>query len=270
MFTSHRKRLSRRILVPFVVAALLVLAPRNVRADGDATLAAIAYVAIVGTVGLGVAGGDIAFTVHDAVTSGDTKPAAVSWALGETLFTAPQAIYCNGVLAWAHGSGTVDVSPRLNLMILPAIWSSQMATHGIWSLALDQEKPSHLYGLSWAIGANLAFTSGALGGAFGKRLGGTVFGLSEMAGTAPTIIVGLWQLTKNTSPDRAAWTALTAWSGALFLHGATSTVVGLASGKKTAELERHTIENAFRFMLAPTLIPDGRRNVPGFVAAGVF
>lgn len=268
--TSRRRGLSRRLLVPLVVVALVVLSPRNVRADGAATTAAAVYLGIAIVLGLGVVGGDATFTIHDAITAGDPKPAAKSWTLGESLFTAPQSIYYNGALAWVHGSGNIDESPLLNLLILPATWANQMTTHGIWSHSLEMEKPSHLYGMSWAIGANLAFTSGALGGAFGKRLGGTVYGLSEMAGTAPTIIVGLWQLTKDTQPNPGSWTALTVWSSALFLHGATSTVVGLASKKKPAEHEPHKGENAFHFTLAPTVIPDGRRNVPGFVAAGVF
>ncbi len=260
----------RYFVVPLVVATFILLPPRNARADDSGTLAAVVYVAIIGTIGLGVVGGNLAFTIHDAVTAKDAKPAATSWTLGETIFTSPQAIYFNGLVGWAHGSGTVDESPRLHLMILPAIWTSQMATHGIWSLALDKEKPAHLYGFSWAIGANLAFTSGTLGGAFGKRLGGTIFGLSEMGGTAPTIIVGLLQLTKANVPDRGSWTLLTAWSGALFLHGATSTVVGLTAPQKPDTNEQRTNKNAFRFIVTPTLIPDGPRRMPGLVAAGVF
>lgn len=270
MLMSSQRRSYHCVLVLFVVAMLNLLPSRSARADDSAVLASTVYAVAVGTVGLGIVGGNLAFTIHDAVTAGDSKPAATRWTLGETLFTSPQAIYCNGVLAWAHGSSTVDEAPRLNLMILPAIWTTQMATHGIWSLALEQEKPAHLYGFSWAIGANLTFTSGALGAAFGKRLGGTIFGLSEMAGTAPTIVVGLLQLEKDALPERLSWTVLTAWSGALFLHGATSTVVGLTSRKKPATNEPQSEKSAFRFTLTPTLLPEGRRNVPGIVAGGVF
>lgn len=269
MRMTRRHPLFRSTVVPLVVSALVFLAPGRARAY-DLDVVAVVYVVLAGTGAVGLVGGNLAFTIHDATTAGDSKPAATSWALGETVFTAPQSIYFNAVLAWAHGSSTVDEAPQLNLMIPAGIWTTQMATHGIWSLALDDKKPSHLYGFSWAIGANLTFTSGAVGAAFGKRLGGTVFGLSEMAGTAPTIVVGMVQLTKDTLPDRIAWTAMTAWSSALFVHGAASTVVGLVSRKKPATNEQNPNKSAFRFMLAPTLIPDGRRGVPGIVAGGVF
>lgn len=270
MLRSVRRRLFRCVFVPLIVLVLVLLPARKARADDSGVLTSVIYVAMIGTIGLGVVGGNLTFSIHDAITAGDSKPPATRWALGETLFTSPQAIYFNGLLVWAHGSGTVDESPRLNWMILPAIWSSQMATHGIWSLALEQKKPVHLYGLSWAIGANLTFTSGALGAAFGKRLGGTVFGLSEMAGTAPTIIVGLSQLAKETSPERISWAALTAWSGALFLHGATSTIVGLTSRKKPKQDDPPSEKSAFRFILTPTLISDDLHNRPGVVVGGVF
>lgn len=144
-----------------------------------------------------------------------------------------------------------------------------MATHGIWSL-VPKDRPTYLYGFSWAIGANLTFTSGALGAAFGKRLGGTVFGFAEMAGTAPTIVVGISQLARETAPDKAAWIMLTSWSGALFVHGAASTVMGFARGKTSAKKEARWEDIRPRFTLAPTMFSDGSARIPGVVAGGAF
>ena len=124
-FSSSRCGMFRYVVVPPVVAALVFMPARNARADNAATMAAVVSVVVLGTLAVGVVGGDLAFTIHDAATAADSKPAATSWALGETLFTSPQSLYFNGVLAWAHGSGTVDEAPQLNLMILPAMWLAQ-------------------------------------------------------------------------------------------------------------------------------------------------
>jgi hypothetical protein len=209
---------------------------------------------------------DVTFTIHDVWLLNNGERQNLGWSIAETALTAPQAIFLDYGVAWAHARGDADDILAMDVLaVLPAIWTTQLTTHGIWSIASDQVHLGDLYGLSWAIGANLTFTVGAVSGAFGKRFGGPVFGVIEMVGTAPSIAVGLYRSVRESEPDRAAWIALSAWSGALFLHGLASTII--PSRKKKNETEA---QPRAPFMLAPTVVSDGIRQMPGIAMRGVF
>jgi hypothetical protein len=211
---------------------------------------------------------DVTFTIHDVTLLRNGERQATGWAIAETVLTAPQAIFLDGALSYMHARGDDDdLIPIDILTVFPATWTTQLATHGIWSLASDRARLGDLYGVSWAIGANLTFTAGAISGAFGKRLGGPVFGVLEMIGTAPSIAVGIYRSVQPSEPDRGAWIALSAWSGTLFLHGLLSTVV--PAPKKDEEDETAT-RHRLPFMFSPTVVSDGIRQTPGLAMRGVF
>ncbi|HRI68407.1 MAG TPA: hypothetical protein PK156_29465, partial [Polyangium sp.] len=134
-------------------------------------------------------------------------------------------------------------------------------------LASERTSIDGQYGLSWAIGANLTFTVGAVSGAIGKRLPGPVFGIMEMIGTAPSIAVGLYQSIGHPDADRHAWIALTAWSSALFMHGLLSTAIPTPRDRPKHE---RSSTNRIPFMMMPTVVSDGTRQMPGIAARGSF
>jgi hypothetical protein len=188
--------------------------------------------------------------------------------------TPPVALLSNVGLVWAQGSGEILETPGLNVLLVPAIWSNHLMTHGIWALASDKVHPRDLYGVSWAIGANFAFTSGAVGAAIDKRLGGSTYGIIEMVAMTPTILVGLSKLSAR-DDEQGAWGALTGWSGVLFLHGLASTVVGFREADEDEKEERKGKHNStfrppFRFAFAPTVVSDGVLRVPGLMVNGSF
>jgi hypothetical protein len=96
-----------------------------------------------------------------------------------------------------------------------------------------------------------------------------------MVSMTPTVVVGLSKLSAR-DEDQGAWVALTAWSGALFMHGLASTVMGFKKAdaeeteKKKKENQEATIRNPFRFTFAPSLVSDGVQSVPGLMMNGVF
>ncbi len=175
---SWRVFAKKNRILPLVTFLLLTLPVREARADFiEDLLKGALVVATVGAIGIGA---NVTFTVHDASVALDNKRPTTGWGIAETVLTPPQALLFNGGLVYAQGSGEIEKSPGYHFLLLPATWTSQMATHGIWSLASDKVHPHDLYGVSWAIGANLAFTSGAVGAAVEKRLGGSTYGIIEM------------------------------------------------------------------------------------------
>jgi len=211
---------------------------------------------------------DVTFTIHDASLQWQDKRQSTGWAIAETVLTLPQVGVLNYGLIWAHSKGDDDDVLAMDaLAVVPAIWTSQLATHGIWSLASDKVRLDDLYGVSWAIGANLTFTMGAVSGIFGKRLGGPLLGIMEMVGTTPSIAVGLYRSFGRVDADQPAWIALTAWSGALWLHGLASTIIKTPKKKPSS-----TSPTAFGvpFTAVPTVVSDGYQQMPGIAVRGVF
>lgn len=271
MRVRHWRLLAKKnLLLPLVTFLLFTLPVREARADFiEDFLKGVLVVTTVGAIGIGA---NVAFTAHDASLAIDNERPTTGWSIAETVLTPPQALLFNGGLVWAQASGDIQKSPGLHLLLIPATWTSQMATHGIWSLASNKVHPDDLYGVSWAIGANLAFTSGAVGAAVEKRLGGSTYGIIEMVAMTPTIIVGLSKVSAR-DDEKEAWAALTAWSGVLFLHGLASTVQGFRDAdaeEKEKQKKKTTFRLPLRYAFAPTLVSDGVQGVPGLMVSGSF
>lgn len=264
-------RKKRKLILCVVALALVLMPARRARADiVEDVITAVLVIGGIGGIGLGA---NIAFTVKDARTAYNGERLTSGWAIAQTVLTPPQALLFDGAMVWAHGSGEADDSPEMNLLLVPAIWSSQMATYGIWSLAAEESRPADMYMVSWAIGANTAFMSGAVGAAIEKRFGGVYFGLAEMIGTTPSFLMGLSALSEARRRDESAWFALSVWSGALFMHGMASTVMGFKERDAEAEEEKRKntpTKTRAHFMLYPSLVSDGRKSVPGLMMGGVF
>ncbi|TKD01549.1 hypothetical protein [Polyangium fumosum] len=102
------------------------------------------------------------------------------------------------------------------------------------------------------------------------------FEIVEMLGTTPTILVGAAQLLDPAGRDRGAWTALTAWSGALFVHGGITLATAIVRAREddkdapTMDAEKSRGGFAPRWHFAPTLVSDGVLRAPGIGVSGVF
>lgn len=212
---------------------------------------------------------DVTFTIQNATLQWQDKRQSTGWAIAQTVLTVPQVGVLNYGIAWAHHKGDEEDRIAMDaLAVVPSVWTSQLATYGIWSLASDKVRLGDLYGVSWAIGANLTFTVGAMSGFFGKRLGGPVFGIMEMVGTTPSIAVGLYRSLGKVDADQSAWIALTAWSGALWVHGLASAVI--STPKKKIEEKKQNENQGFRCTPFPTVVSDGYQQMPGIGVRGIF
>ena len=273
---QFRRRLLANALVAVPAAALILTAAPEARADGtDGIGAAISGIILTGTTVL-VTG--TVFTIHDVGALAQGQPPAIGWSIAESVLVVPQALLFDGLLGWQHANG--ERSGFLSALVLvPAAWTGAMSAHGIWSLASPNTDRGTVYGVSWALGANLAFTTGAVGALFDKRrTPPAAFGVLEVLGTTPTILVGAAQLLDPAGRDKGAWTALTAWSGALFVHGAASITAAFVRARNGNDSELDDASSgakpregfAPRFHFAPTMVSDGVSRAPGIGVSGVF
>lgn len=227
---------------------------------------AIGFVLVVGMGGLVIT--DIVFTAHDASVYGDDERPTTGWAVGETLVTAPQALFLDaGMVALAVED--LDDEEALEVAFyVPTIWINTLAVHGAWSWsAIDREPdPGALYGVSWLVGANVPATTYATARLFQGRPARTPLAIAMMASTIPGIVVPSHELATSgaTTPG---WAALTAWSGLLFAYGAGSVVInavdaGAAEPPDDARLP---------FSVVPQITQDVRGDrAPGLMLVGQF
>jgi hypothetical protein len=249
--------------------AALTFAPEAQANSGLSGLDTVVAI-IGGCIVLGV--GDLVLTGSDLYYLSNDRHPAAGWSISKVVFGVPQALFFNGILASGAASG--DSSGTLIFGTLAGAYTTSLATNGIWLLASDRD-PLSLYGLSWAIGANTAFTSAAVGTIIGKKWPGRAFGLFEMVAMTPTLTVGAVRLADPTS-ERIAWGVLMGWSGVLFTHGLVSAIHG-----DSTKNEQNTQDNSeetnearagfpSRFYFGPTMVTDGIQRLPGFSVGGVF
>ncbi|MDI1434466.1 hypothetical protein [Polyangium sorediatum] len=273
MFSLRRRTLAKACVALSAAALTFTLAP-EARADSYRNLAeGLATIFFTGTSIL-VTG--TVFTIHDAAIVSPGEPPALGWSIAESALMTPSALLLNGLLVRAHLDG-IDSNLVTAVFLVPAAWTGAMSAHGIWSLAAPSTDRGTVYGVSWALGANLAFTTGAVSALLHEnRTPPMAFGIVEMLGTTPTILVGAAQLLDPAGRDRGAWTALTAWSGALFVHGGITLATAIVRAREddkdapTMDAEKSRGGFAPRWHFAPTLVSDGVLRAPGIGVSGVF
>lgn len=192
--------------------ALTSLPPRDAQASLDEAILGVALFTAVAV-------GDVTFIVYDTIRVQNGELPSKGWSIAELVVTLPQTL----VLSGATAVFTVEREEEVSLVTLPfSVMTGALSTHGIWSLATKDVDPTTLYWASPAIAANTTLTASALTAMFGKRRVFTQeMGIAEVLCTTPTIIASAYKLgLKDTYVP--GWAGLTAWSSALFVHGAVS------------------------------------------------
>jgi hypothetical protein len=129
---------------------------------------------------------DIAFTSYTAVTVSELEEPAQSWMIAQTAVGGASALVMNGL-----GLGLAAEDRReegYELATLPvSIWTGGIAVFGAWSLAEPAETDLRArLGLSFVAGANLAFTTLAIGAHFDERPTPFYIAIPELALMAPS------------------------------------------------------------------------------------
>jgi hypothetical protein len=112
--------------------------------------------------------------------------------------------------------------------------------------------------------------------AFQGRLVNRIAGITQMVLTVPQVIAGSYQLA-TTPDDRALWITVTAWSGALFVHGLASAIKGKLH-KQNEPLcpppppppEKPPLMVPVSIQWSPAMVSDGIARGPGLGIYDVF
>jgi len=228
-----RARRSAGLLL--VAGSLLV--PREARADDDTF-----GIVLGSTLGMMGVVANITFTAKSAIDVDTLTEPSQSWMIAQTAVSGASALALNGI-----GLGLAADDRReegYELLTLPfAIWTGGLATFGGWSLAEPGETDVRdRFALSMLAGANLAFTTHAIGAHFDERPTPYYLAVPELALMAPESVLTAIQAANDES-GRPAWIALSIWSGLLAVHAAAN-LIGRATSQPTDEVPTPVIEVA--------------------------
>jgi hypothetical protein len=268
MAQSHRSRgrgsRGARAIAAVIAAAssfaAITAVPRSAEAgdgfDDDAVIAVVVA---------GIVAADILFYSYDIAMVIKEQHPSVGWSIAQTIVTAPQTVAFSGMAVSAEVSNKSEAVP----IFVGAMFMGSMTTHGIWSLASDQVSASQLMFISPVIAANTILTLSALARGFSGELASVPMAVTELVvGGPPLVYLGY---RSAMSDDPAGWIGLTAWSGAIVLHGGVSllgwSVGRMGSGDGSARLPRlpFTIRG-----FGPSMVSDGVASAPGFRVTGTF
>lgn len=263
-------RARRRLGAALVALALVSLAPRPARAQLREVVMVFVFVAATVIVV------DSVFFVHDAGVMVQKEHPSTAFSVAEVIVMAPQAIGFN----IANAANMTDDGGDA-WAVLPAMLTSAMLAHGIWSFTEDPEAPNPYTRFlgSGAVGVNGTLTVGALAALSSERRVFTrPMGVAEVALTLPQVVVGAVGLANDDAANRPAWGALTAWSGALLAHGVASIALGGEEDPKetsrrarTSKRRAGAIDPRIRGMgPAPLGGFDGHAPGMGFMLQGSF
>jgi hypothetical protein len=259
-----------------LTAGLLTADARPARADEGDVVAALAVVAV----GLFIA--DVTFAVNDIVLGAKGELPSDGYAVAETIVAAPQALAFNPILMVL--AEDIKDEPLSPLLMIPTAGVTALTTHGLWTLTDDGVDPGVLPAVSSAIGANATLTLNALAAAADGELVGRPMGIAQVILTAPSLAGGTYGAIRN--PERRAeWIALSAWSGALFLHGVASAIWDAAPDSPPPsspseppsppepppdQREKPPLLVPASIQFSPGVVTDGVATVPGILAGGRF
>jgi hypothetical protein len=190
----------------------------------------------------------------------------------ETAVTVPQAVfyttYYTAYQVKDDNQGSIPL-----LLLLPATATSILSTHGIWSTATTNVRPGVLAGASIAVGADAVLTTGAIAGAIAGRFSERPIGVATLVLTVPQIAGASYLAATGPAAERSGWIGLSAWSGALFVHGLISTIRGDRAGVRsigTARGERSLPLVPGSLRVGPSVVTDGVVSAPGLAVSGVL
>jgi hypothetical protein len=200
---------------------------------------------------------DITFTSYDLVAVANNERGD-RWLVAQGVVTTPQAAVLDSAPFW---SGDFPAA-----VVFFGLWTTQLSSFAIYGLVDPEVSTESLYGLSWAIGADLATTSYSVALATRGELAPPMIAVTELVTAAPQIAVASYALASPSAirHERTAVVVLGAWSSAILVHGAASLIF------RKDEPEEPDPGASRAWTLSPATLASGPLVVPGLVAAGRF
>jgi hypothetical protein len=225
---------------------------------------------------------DAAFATYGIVVAGKGELPSAGLSIAEIAVTAPQTVFYTTVYAAYQGKDD-DQEPLPSFFLIPSAATSILTTHGIWSTATSNVRPGVLAGASIAVGIDAVLTTGVLASTFNGRLSGREIGVATALLTAPQIAVASTLAATSPGPSRAGWIGLSAWSGALFVHGLASAIHGhgddppprapfpsILRAPRPAPSSRRPLLGPSSIHVGPVVVSDGVASAPGIGVSGVL
>ncbi len=236
-----------------VVAAAACLWPADARADETEDIAFIAL-------GLGVVGGNVAFTVYDGIVMDAGDEPAVGASIAQTIIGGIETLGLTGI---ATAISLDEEDEGAELAFLPVVtWVGTLGTFGAWSLAAPHSVDvKGRFGLSAVLTMNMYFTAINMATLVDSRSSPDYFSSPQVTLMAPECL--LTTIKAVTDPDgRDRWVPMAVWSGALTAHGLVSLIVrGLAFEKEHS--------SSMSALIVPMIdTPEGP--VPGVTLGGLL
>ena len=240
--------------------------------------------ALVGAGVIGLIGADIAFAAHGLDAASKNQLARDDWLTAQVIVVGPQSLATSVLLTGFNASKDAELGTIASAIgILPTACVNALTIHGAWGLADPQEKvpADALAGVSTLLGVNSALTLAALGRLTRGHLHSRPIGILTTILSAPGTAVGVYESTFQ-RPEQGRWIALTAWSGALLVHGVASALISDEDDEPPPAppppppQEGPVLQRAAKrevptmFSIAPTVLSDGVARMPGVVAVGTF
>lgn len=215
----------------------------------------IAFVAL----GLGLVGGNIAFTVYDGIVMDANEEPAVGASIAQTIIGGIELLAVTGV---STALTLDDEDEGIELAFLPlATWVGTLGTFGAWSLAApDSVDVKGRFGLSSVLAMNMYFSALDIATLADGRSSPDYFSIPEVTLMGSECILTTWKAV--TDPEgRDRWIPMSIWSGVLTMHGVASLVL------RGLEFEKEHETNSA--LLVPMIgTPEGPQ--PGVTMGGLF
>jgi hypothetical protein len=141
----------------------------------------------------------------------------------QTVVWTPQAAAFNFGFAWGQVDDENSAALTLGFMV-PSIWANAMATFGAWTLASEQLPIADRFAVSWLLGSNVTFTTGAITSLFRPTSIATPYLSTPEAVVQATQTVGCIVWAAGDEAHRVEWLALGGWSALLATHGFVSII----------------------------------------------
>lgn len=236
------------------VAGLALLPAPEARAD---SLEDIAFIAL----GLGLVGGNVAFTVYDGIVMDAGEEPAPGASIAQTIIGGIEMLAITGI---STAITLDDPDEGAELAFLPlATWVGTLGTFGAWSLADSTTVDAKgRFGLSSVLAMNMYFTALNIATLADGRASPDYFSIPEVTLMAPECVLTTWKAVTDPA-GRDRWVPLAVWSGALTLHGFASLVV------RGLEFERSS-SGSYALPLPTPMIGTPEGPVPGMTMSGVF
>lgn len=219
------------------------------------------------------------FSTDIAISAMGTRPGQ-GLAVAQLAFVGPQALIVTGLLSEVHKK---DVA----LEVIPAYVGTSLlggvTAYSVLALRFNDLRGLNLLAMSQALSADFLFTAGFVYRTVAGRPTPLGLAVTELSMATPALAYSVYKAGAD-AEWRPMWIGISAWSGAVVLHGLVATAIGVFSDEERgrhdddASADRPVfsgLANSRRWPfqlkhIGPDILSDGVNSTPGLSISGKF